>query len=140
MERVKIGKRLKELRTKTGITQKVIADYLNIRVNSYSQYENDVRQPDYNTLQRIAEYYNVSVDYIFDFEKTHKFMDVDLLYGEYRRAFTMIFNIFKEKKFNVDEDDVLRKIKKLEEIKSKLLVALVDDEFENQKKIYLKRI
>lgn len=57
-----IGKRLKELRGSR--TQQEIADLLNISRARYSHYENDIREPDNEMLQKIAEIYNVSVDYI----------------------------------------------------------------------------
>ncbi|MDE6059584.1 MAG: helix-turn-helix domain-containing protein [Clostridia bacterium] len=57
-------KRIKELRKENGVTQKEIADYLNIKQNTYSQYENGQRQVPIEILARLADYYEVSVDYI----------------------------------------------------------------------------
>lgn len=67
-----IGKRLKELRGSR--TQQEIADLLNISRARYSHYENEIREPDNEMLQKLADIYNVSVDYILgkdsDDEKT----------------------------------------------------------------------
>ena len=56
--------RLKDLREDHDLTQAKISAYLNIRQNTYSQYENGQRQIPIPLLIRLAEYYNVSVDYI----------------------------------------------------------------------------
>lgn len=56
--------RLKALREDSDLTQKVIADYLHIKQNTYSQYENGQRQIPIDMLIQLAKYYNTSTDYI----------------------------------------------------------------------------
>ena len=56
--------RLKDLREDSDLKQKDIADYLHIKQNTYSQYENGQRQLPIDVLIRLSEYYNVSTDYI----------------------------------------------------------------------------
>ncbi len=56
--------RLKELREEKGLTQQEIADELNVKQNSYSQYENGIRELPINSLIRLAKFYSVPVDYI----------------------------------------------------------------------------
>ena len=56
--------RIKDLREDADITQKELADYLNIKQNTYSQYENGQRQIPLDTLIKLAEYYNTSTDYL----------------------------------------------------------------------------
>lgn len=56
--------KLKELRLDSGKTQKELADYLNVKQNTYSQYENGKRQIPIETLIRLADFYDVSVDYL----------------------------------------------------------------------------
>lgn len=58
--------RLKELREDSDITQSVIAQYLHIKQNTYSQYENGQRQIPIDVLIKLAKYYNVSADYILE--------------------------------------------------------------------------
>ncbi|MBR5312203.1 MAG: helix-turn-helix domain-containing protein [Clostridia bacterium] len=57
-------KRLKELRQKQGISQKDFAALIGIPANTYNQWENGKRQPDTETMLKLAEYFNVSVDYL----------------------------------------------------------------------------
>ena len=61
---MKIKLRLKELRGEFGKTQAEISQLLNVKQNTYSQYENNQRQIPLESLATLAEYYGVSVDYI----------------------------------------------------------------------------
>ncbi|MDE6441806.1 MAG: helix-turn-helix transcriptional regulator [Clostridia bacterium] len=56
--------RLKELRVEHGYTQNEIAEKLNIKQNTYSQYESGVREIPLGSLVRLATLYDTSVDYI----------------------------------------------------------------------------
>lgn len=58
--------RLKELREENKYTQQYIADILNIRQNTYSQYENEKREIPIRALIVLAKLYDVSVDYILE--------------------------------------------------------------------------
>lgn len=58
--------RLKELREQNKKTQIEIANFLHIRQNTYSQYENNQRQIPVEHLISLAQYYDVSVDYILN--------------------------------------------------------------------------
>lgn len=56
--------RLKELRKSRGISQLKLAMDLNMNQNSISRYENGEREADYAALIRLADYFDVSVDYL----------------------------------------------------------------------------
>lgn len=58
--------RLKDLREDLDITQKTIAEYLHIKQNTYSQYENGQRQLPIEILIKTAQYFNTSTDYILE--------------------------------------------------------------------------
>lgn len=62
--------KLKELRKSQNLTLKELALRLEISYQALSNYENSNRQPDYETLIRIADFFNVSVDYLL--ERTDK--------------------------------------------------------------------
>ena len=55
--------RLKDLREDADLKQKEIAEYLHIKQNTYSQYENGQRQLPIDILIKLSEYYGVSTDY-----------------------------------------------------------------------------
>ena len=56
--------RLKELRKKKGISQLRLATDLNTTQNTISRYETGEREPGVSELIKIADYFNVSVDYL----------------------------------------------------------------------------
>jgi len=61
---IKIGEKLKYLRTKKNVTQKQIAEYLDIASNSYQSFEYDKIKPSYENLVKLCDYYDVSADYL----------------------------------------------------------------------------
>lgn len=65
--------RLKDLREDNDLKQKDIAQYLHIKQNTYSQYENGQRQLPIDVLVKLAYYYDVSTDYLLGLtkEKSH---------------------------------------------------------------------
>ena len=58
--------RLEYLRKKRNITQLKLALDLNVNQNTISRYETGAREADYATLIRIANYFNVSIDYLLE--------------------------------------------------------------------------
>ena len=56
--------RLKLLRQQRKISQLKLAMDLNMNQNSISRYENGEREADYATLIQLADYFNVSIDYL----------------------------------------------------------------------------
>jgi len=59
-----LGNRLRALREKRKLTQKELAEKLNIPNQNISNYERDFRQPDYETLQMLADFFDVTTDYL----------------------------------------------------------------------------
>ena len=60
--------KLKELREENNFTQSHIAEYLNIKQNTYSQYENEKRQLPIDVLIKLSKFYKVTPDYILGLE------------------------------------------------------------------------
>lgn len=58
--------RLKEIRKKRKISQLKLAMDLNMNQNSISRYENEEREADYATLIKLADYFDVSIDYLLE--------------------------------------------------------------------------
>jgi transcriptional regulator with XRE-family HTH domain len=56
--------RIKDLRAEKGISQNELAKALGLTQQAISAYENGLREPDLETLQKIADFFNVSVDYL----------------------------------------------------------------------------
>lgn len=59
-------RRLKELRIKRRMSQLALATALDTTQNSISRYETGEREADYKTLVAIADFFNVSIDYLLE--------------------------------------------------------------------------
>ena len=55
---------LKEARLKSGLSQKDVAENIGVAKSTYSLYESGSREPNVNTIKKIADFFNVSVDYL----------------------------------------------------------------------------
>ena len=56
--------KLRELRLENGYTQSFVAEYLNVQLNTYSQYETQKREIPLELLVKLSKLYQVSVDYV----------------------------------------------------------------------------
>ena len=58
------GERIKTLRKNRGLTQKQVAEGLKMTERNYQRYEADKIKPTYDGLNALADFFNVSVDYL----------------------------------------------------------------------------
>lgn len=61
--------RLKNLREKEKITREHLAKALDITYSALSKYETGKREPDFDLLQKLATYFNVTTDYLLGVSK-----------------------------------------------------------------------
>ena len=66
------GDRLQELRRGAGLTQKQVADALNIHSVTYLHYEKDQREPPLELLVRMAAFFDVTTDWLLGVEPPTK--------------------------------------------------------------------
>lgn len=60
------GNKLRKIRENKGLLQKEVADALKISASTIGMYEQNRREPDNDTLKKIANYFEVSTDYLLD--------------------------------------------------------------------------
>ena len=119
-----IGNRLKTLREEHTLLQKELAKKLGLTQQTISLYESNKREPDIKTLKKIANFFEVSVDYLIENEsllednkelspelkylyvKITKSKDLQLLFQETKdlnpialKLVTKIAKIFNDKEF-----------------------------------------
>ena len=63
---MELGKKIRQLRFKAGLTQEQLAEKLGIGPQAVSKWENAVATPDITTLPLLAEVFGVSIDDLFD--------------------------------------------------------------------------
>lgn len=96
---------LKKLRKKCNLSQQKLADLLHVSQQSIYKYENDITSPDLETLVRMADYFDTSIDYIVGYtDISHKIEPVTenmlnndemILIEQYRRLSPRHKNIIK---------------------------------------------
>ncbi|MDE7122127.1 MAG: helix-turn-helix domain-containing protein [Oscillospiraceae bacterium] len=58
------GKQLKKLRSQRELTQQQVANYLHISSSAVGMWEKNRNEPDIKTLIQLADFFNVTVDYL----------------------------------------------------------------------------
>ncbi|MHB1126615.1 MAG: helix-turn-helix domain-containing protein [Bacillota bacterium] len=59
-----LGEKLSKLRKNKGLSQAELARLLGMSRSTYAQYEIDRRNPDYETLSKMASFFGVSTDWL----------------------------------------------------------------------------
>ena len=72
MDQEKIGKFIRDLRLKNNLTQKEFADKYNVTYQAVSKWENGKNMPDLSLLKDICKDFDVSLDDLFNGEKSVK--------------------------------------------------------------------
>ena len=63
---MELGKKIRQLRFKAGLTQEQLAERMGVGAQSVSKWENAVSMPDITALPLLAEIFGVSIDDLFD--------------------------------------------------------------------------
>ena len=61
---MEFGERLKDLREEKNLTRHLLANKLNVSYSTVSKYETNIRFPDKDTLVALADFFDVSLDYL----------------------------------------------------------------------------
>lgn len=61
------GDRLKELRKERDLTQEEISEICQVAKQTISNWENNVTQPPFDIVKKLAQYFGVTIDYLLDF-------------------------------------------------------------------------
>lgn len=117
-------KNLIELRINNGLTQKQLAQQLNITDKAYWSYERGRTEPDINTLIKIADYFDVSLDYLCG-RQNNNLIFADSLSDKKKELFSMIKDLnddetlivlgFVARLANKPIDEVMSKLNKKSE-------------------------
>jgi transcriptional regulator with XRE-family HTH domain len=115
--------RLRELRHQRDLSMKEFGELIGVAESSVSLYETGKRQPDYEMLKKIADFFDVSIDYLL--ERTDK-TTADSINKEEREIETILENTFSdlEKQEGLMFDGVPATKDELEQIKSAMRIGL----------------
>ena len=104
---MKFGDILRELLEEADMTQKELAQALNLGATTLGNYIRGVRQPDFTTLKAIASYFHVSTDYLLDF---HGGLSSDHSESELLRLYRNLTP--EDRKLFLEQGKVIHRLKK----------------------------
>ena len=113
------GDILSEIRKDKGLKQKDLADMLNVSVNTISDYENNRYFPDYENLVKIADIFDVSVDFLLG--RIRNNVDLKWLHKKFGKLngndVTFCDILFRMEKFSPDSKKLMLELFTLFELK-----------------------
>lgn len=90
------GKRLKELRTQAGLTQKQLATQIGTSKSVVSFYENQERVPSPTVLVQLAAVFHVSADFLLGIDNTER-LDISGLDEDDKKVVSNMVEILRKK-------------------------------------------
>ena len=98
-----LGSRLRQLRDDKHLQQEQVANLIGVNKSTISLYENDMRQPSYETLVRLATLYRVSTDYLLGCASA-RMIDVSGLTADEVAAINQIVTMMTAKNQYIEEN------------------------------------
>jgi len=95
--------RLYSLREDADLSQKELAERLNLKSSAISKYEKGLSQPSIPTLIKIAEIFNVSVDYLLGLSSLKNPYSTDVFTPKEAEIITKYRKLSKENQIRIDE-------------------------------------
>ena len=87
--KIKFGEKLKKLRKEFDLTQEDFANAMGMSFQSVSKWERGDGYPDIELLPIIANYFDVTTDYLLDVDSTHKEVVIKKILDENNRKFNI---------------------------------------------------
>lgn len=145
-----IGEKLKQLRIKNNLKQSDLARILDVTQGAVGMYENDKRTPSPELIVKLAEYFNVTTDYLLGHTKTSYSVNANIPgMASIVCKDTSIYDILDEKKdiksledmnkfientnYNDEVKEVLKKYIQLDEMDRKAIERMIDNAYERLK-------
>ena len=104
------GEILRDLRLERKMTMQELADYLKVSKQTINSWEKDFRKYDVETLFKLADFFNVSVDYLLDRETNTNSYNLDNVYLSFAKY---------AQDNGIDAKDIELAIKTIQEIRKK---------------------
>lgn len=124
---IKFNENLKKARKNKGLTQKALSEKLGVALSTVAMWETGSRQPDYQMLNRIADFFGISFDDLLEDKEEKETLDSDEIYVAYeddevfsirellrtRPEMKMLFSVSK----NATKEDIERTVAIIEALK-----------------------
>lgn len=124
---IKFNENLKKARKSMGLTQKALSEKLGVALSTVAMWETGSRQPDYEMLNKIADFFGISFDDLLEDKTEKEAVDNDEIYVAYeddevfsirellrtRPEMKMLFSVSK----NATKEDIERTVAIIEALK-----------------------
>ena len=124
---IKFNENLKKARKSKGLTQKALSEKLGVALSTVAMWETGSRQPDYQMLNRITDFFGISFDDLLEDKEEKEALDSDEIYVAYeddevfsirellrtRPEMKMLFSVSK----NATKEDIERTVAIIEALK-----------------------
>ena len=94
---VKIGEKIKELRKRDDITQEHLAEVLGVTNQAVSKWESGNSYPDIEYISPIANFFNVTIDYLFDHDTAEKRRKIEAFCAQYDTHKRVTLSLYDER-------------------------------------------
>lgn len=91
---------LKKLRQEASLTQQDVAKDCGLTLRSYQNYESQLREMNYETLRKLADYFGCSIDYLLGHQTT-KIAQLELLTSAQRELFDVLKTLDDKEAYSV---------------------------------------
>ena len=106
--------KIAELRKKANITQERFSQIIGVARSTLAMYEIDKSEPDLNTLQKIADYFGVTIDYLLGREQPVEKQEISV-----PEKYKDIMVAFQDGAENLTQEDIDDVVKFIEFLKNK---------------------
>lgn len=108
MNTASFGQRLRELRLKSNMSLRELSEKLNISFSALGNYERNNREPNFDTLKKIADFFDVSLDYLLGLSDNPNIITfTDVFYGANYSTKRKIFSLIEQ--LNDEEQNAVYK-------------------------------
>jgi Predicted transcriptional regulators len=94
---VKIGEKIKALRKRDDITQEYLAEVLGVTNQAVSKWESENSYPDIEYISPIANFFNVTIDYLFDHDTSGKHKKIEEYCTQYETHKRVNLSLYDER-------------------------------------------
>ena len=106
--------KIAELRKKANITQDRFSQIIGVARSTLAMYETDKSEPDFNTLQKIADYFGVTTDYLLGREQPVEKQKISV-----PEKYKDVMVAFQDGAENLTQEDIDDVVKFIEFLKNK---------------------
>lgn len=137
---MKFNEILKKLRKEHKVSQEKLASYLGITRSAIGNYEQGLREPDFETMEMIADYFNVDIAYLLGKQSVPKIISLNL-HSSSSAMIKSLDNMFMPREddlpITLGEMQLLRAYRKADDVDKETILRLLGLSNGKKKKVII---